>query len=118
MDVETGAYTGSIEVPFYEQTWNQGRTRETEALLYSFLGAASGGQVFLYFPEPAGYAVLILSANDAAQQERGVIRVDPDELFYNAFYLSPDGILSGLLATEDQVRIVWWRSDVALPGTE
>jgi acyl-CoA thioester hydrolase len=44
-------------------------------------------------------------------QRRGFIQVDNDELQFNAFYVSEDGILSGLLATELEVKAVWWRTD-------
>jgi hypothetical protein len=45
------------------------------------------------------------------------IDIAPDELFYNNFYLSPDGVLCALLGTKYEARIVWWRFDKTLGRT-
>jgi hypothetical protein len=67
-------------------------------------------RVFFSFPIEEGYALLILSG-DSREQRRGVIRVDSDELQYTAFNVSDEGILTALLATEYEARLVLWRTD-------
>jgi hypothetical protein len=40
--------------------------------------------------------------------------VDSGVLSYYWFSLSPEGIISALLAGEKSVSVVWWRSDILL----
>jgi hypothetical protein len=110
MNVEDGSYAGTIEVPFFEYTVTVNNRRVTENLLYSMMGVIKANRVFLSFPVEGGYSILILSA-DSREQRRGFIQVDDEELQYNAFNLSEDGILSGLLATDWEAKLVWWRTD-------
>jgi hypothetical protein len=55
-----------------------------------------------------GYSLLALGAEG---QWRGFIQVAPDEFLFNAFSLSDDGIISAILATNWEVKLVWWRTD-------
>jgi hypothetical protein len=118
MNVENGAYTGTMEVPFFEFTFTENNRQITENLLYSLLGVIRGGKVFLYFPVDEGYAILILSTGSSpgSEQHRGLIRVDHEELQFNTFCLSPEGILSGLLAANWEAKLVWWRTDTLAAG--
>ncbi|MDR2053744.1 MAG: hypothetical protein LBP80_10045 [Treponema sp.] len=112
MDVETGAYTDTIEVPFFEADSGQSRG-QAEKLFYSMLAVIRDGRVFLSFPREGGYSLLILGKDPEGDpvQRRGFIQVDNEELQFNAFNVSEDGIVSGLLATEWEVKLVWWRTD-------
>jgi hypothetical protein len=69
--------------------------------------------IFLSFPVEGGYSILMMSSEygAAGEQHQGFVRVDNEELQYNVFDLSDDGILSGLLVDEWQVKLVWWRTD-------
>ncbi|MDR2020686.1 MAG: hypothetical protein LBQ14_07990 [Treponema sp.] len=115
MDVESGSYGRPIEVPFFEYTFMENERRITENLLYSMLGVIKNGRVFLTFPVNGGYSILVLSA-ESKRQRRGFIQVGGDELEYNVFDLSEDGILSGLLASYWQVKLAWWRTDELMGG--
>jgi hypothetical protein len=112
MDVETGAYTDTIEVPFFGVDSPQNRG-QVEKLFYSMLAVIREGRVFLSFPREGGYSLLILGkdAGGGLVQRRGFIQVDNEELQFNAFNVSEDGIVSGLLATEWEAKLVWWRTD-------
>jgi hypothetical protein len=110
MDVETGAYTQSINVPFFEYTSTENNKKVTQKLPYTMLGVIRESRVFLYFPVDGGYSLLVLTAG-SREQRLGFIQVKNDELEYNTFNLSAEGILSGLLATEWNARLVWWRTD-------
>jgi hypothetical protein len=118
MNVEDGGYTGAMEVPFFEYTFTENNRQVTENLLYSLLGVIRGGKVFLSFPVEEGYAILILASGSSpgSEQHRGLIRVDHEELQFNAFCLSPEGILSGLLAVDWEAKLVWWRTDTLAAG--
>ncbi|GHT82888.1 lipoprotein [Spirochaetia bacterium] len=110
MNVEDGSYALTLEVPFYEMHSTENTRRSTERLLYSLLGVVKNDRVFLLLPVEGGYSIMILST-EAHEQRRGFIQVKNEELQYNAFALSSEGILSALLATDFQAKLVWWRTD-------
>jgi hypothetical protein len=113
MNVEDGVYSGRVEVPLadYVSTEN-GRTLASQRL-YSLLGVIRGGRIFLSYPTEEGYSILVLDADSdtTGNQHRGSIRVSNDELRFNAFDLSAEGILSAMLASDYEVKLVWWRTD-------
>ncbi|MDR0554505.1 MAG: hypothetical protein LBG76_06895 [Treponema sp.] len=112
MNIEDGSYSGMVEVPFFEFTSTENNRRVTENLLYSMLGVIREGRVFLSFPIETGYSLLVLATESPElEHRRGFIPVAAEELQYNTFSLSEDGILTGLLATDWEARLVWWRTD-------
>jgi len=111
MNVENGVWERYVDIPFFEYTVVEQNRRITHRMLYSLLGVIRGGRVVLTFPVDGGYSILIMSTDYSDEQYRGFIRVDNEELQFNAFHLSADGILSGLLVDDWQVRLVWWRTD-------
>jgi hypothetical protein len=116
LNVEKGIYESSVEVPFYETSVSaNGRTEELR-LLYSMLGLVRGGGILLYFPIETGYAVLRMDSTGRGQR-RGLIKVDPGELRFNGFHLSPEGILSALLADDWKIKVAWWRMDKFMRDT-
>ena len=116
MNAEDGVWERPLDVPFYEYTVIEQNRRSTTRVLYSLLGAAKDGHLFLYFPVEGGYSILIITPELGITMGRhqGFIRVDNNELQYNVFDLSTDGILSGLLVDDWQVKLVWWRTDKLL----
>ncbi|MDR1390378.1 MAG: hypothetical protein LBJ31_10445 [Treponema sp.] len=110
MNVENGSYEESIKVPFFEYTTTEDNQKITQKLPYAMMGVIRNSRVLLYFPVDGGYSLLVLTAGTTAQR-LGFIQVRNDELEYNTFNLSSEGILSGLLATEWDARLVWWRTE-------
>jgi hypothetical protein len=76
----------------------------------SLLGAAGRDFFFIYADDDGKTYV---STYDRTTRETASYSIDiaPEELYFNAFYLSREGVLSALLATKDDARIVWWRFD-------
>jgi hypothetical protein len=111
LNVEDGTYIGSVEIPLYEVIEN-GRSSGIK-VFYSVLGAARNGQALFYFPVEAGYSLLFVDTN-SREHRRGFIQFSMDELRYNDFFLSVDGILSAMLADNFNVKLVWWRTDKLL----
>jgi len=110
LNVEEGAYEGFVEIPFFELV-HMDRGQETRVnLLYSMLGVANGGGMLFYFPVEDGYAILRIDSTGYGQR-RGFIAVEPEKLVFNSFHLSPDGILSALLADEWRTTVAWWRME-------
>ncbi len=110
MDVENGTYLGNIAVPVFEQTITENDKKISMDSIYSLIGAALDGRLFLAVPSDGGLSLLILE-KDSQNQTRGFMAIDPDELKFNTFHLSADGILSGILASDWEARVVWWRTD-------
>ena len=106
-----GTYSGSVEIPLYEVIEN-GKLTGIK-VFYSVLGAARNGQVLFYFPIETGYSLLFVDTN-SREHRRGYIQFSMDELRYNDFFLSVDGILSAMLADNFNVKFVWWRTDKLL----
>lgn len=81
------------------------------------LGLVQGGGILLYFPVEDGYTLLRMDSRGHGQR-RGFIQVDPGELHFHDFYLSPEGILSALLADEWKIKVAWWRMDKFMKDTK
>jgi hypothetical protein len=108
LNVEDGTYSDSVEIPLYEITEN-GRSSGVR-VFYSILGVARNGQTLFYFPVETGYSLLFFNTN-TREQRRGYIQFAINELRYNDFYFSTEGILSAMLADNFKVKLVWWRTD-------
>jgi hypothetical protein len=104
-------FSENIDIPFFESSSIVNNRKTTENLLYSMFAVMNGGRVFLYYPIETGFSILILSTDGSDEQRRGIINVSNDELMYCTFDVSDDGILSALLATNYEAKLVWWRTD-------
>ena len=108
LNVEDGTYTNSLDIPLFELP--ESNRSSSIKVFYSMLGAMRDGKILLYFPVDTGYAILFADTY-SKQQRRGSINISNDELRYNDFYLSTDGILCAMLADNYTVKLVWWRTD-------
>ena len=113
MNAENGLWEKHLEVPFFEYTYTEQNRRTTVRMLYSLLGVMKNGRMFFSFPVEGGYSILVMSSQTgtSGEQQQCFIRVENSELHFNAFDLSAEGILSGLLVNDYQVKLVWWRTD-------
>jgi hypothetical protein len=114
-NIDSGNYENYAEAPFYEYSYPENGRTATVRLLYSMLGLTRNGGILLYFPVETGYAVLRMDSSGHGQR-RGFIGLEPGEARFNSFHLSPEGILSALLADEWKVRAAWWRMDRFMRG--
>jgi len=115
LNVEDGTYSGSVEIPLYEISDN-GHPSGVR-VFYSMLGMARNGQAFFYFPVETGYSLLFVNT-ETREQRRGYIQISTDELRYNDFFLSSEGILCAMLADNFNVKLVWWRTDRFMGETQ
>jgi hypothetical protein len=111
MNAENGIWRKYVDVPFFEYSFIDQSKKTTARMLYALLGVINNGWAFLTFPVEGGYSILVLPTDSSGEQYKGFIRVEDEELQFNAFNLSPDGILSGLLVDDWQVKLAWWRTD-------
>ena len=113
MNAETGVWERYVELPFFETTAVVQNRRVISRMPYSIIGITRNNRVFLSFPVEGGYSIRVMSleAGAVGEQRRGFIEVGNGEMQFNAFNLSPDGILSGLLANDWYIQLAWWRTD-------
>jgi hypothetical protein len=114
MDVEEGTYADTVEVPLAEYSFDENGKKTSTRMLYSLLGVIRDGNIFLYYPVDTGYSLLILDSGGRRRQ--CLIAVDNEELQFNTFDLSADGILSALLVDSWKAKLVWWRTDKFIGG--
>ena len=105
--------SSDLEVPFYEITYTEQNRRLTAKMIYSHMGIINNERMFFSFPVDDGYSILVLSSDTegSVSHHQGFIHVDYEDQQFNVFDLSNDGILSGLLVSEWQAKLVWWRTD-------
>jgi len=110
-NVNEGEYEiNYIDLPFFEYRQSDRNRRENmPPLLYSAMGIARGERILLYYPAETGYDILLV--HSGRRQSRGFIRVDPNELHFNEFHFSHEGVLCALLADDWAAKLVWWRMD-------
>jgi hypothetical protein len=112
MRVEDGSYEKTIEAPLYEMTWTEANRKSVVRVPYSMMGSAKNENIFFSFPEETGYALAILDTRDSSgRQIQTSIEVNIDEMQFNAFDISTDGILSAMLVSDWTVKFAWWRTD-------
>lgn len=118
LNVETSRYEGFVDIPENIRRERGGALFETREVgyLYEFVGVVSGGHFFLRSREEGNSHQLLVLHNDGRVIRRRSLTVEDSELLFSVFHLSPEGILSALLASESGAKIVWWRSDTLLGG--
>ncbi|MCD1654546.1 hypothetical protein K7J14_07480 [Treponema zuelzerae] len=111
--IDEGAYGSRIDLPAYTEV-EQGKLGTTQFRKpYELLGVTASGWFFLSTPSSDGYTIEMMDVKSGRIISR-TLQIQNEELAYNAMALSPDGILSALLATPWQSSVVWWRTDALI----
>ncbi|MBU0927998.1 MAG: hypothetical protein KKA67_09635 [Spirochaetes bacterium] len=113
MDGATGGYVERYELPTFEAM--AGRNERGVSRAWELVGAAAGA-IFLSAVDDDGATYYGLFDTRSKTMRRFSLMIDPEETLYASFSLSPDGILSALLASRYEARFVWWRFDKMLGG--
>ncbi|MDR0503086.1 MAG: hypothetical protein LBH16_07170 [Treponema sp.] len=115
LNVEDGVYSSFVEIPLYELAAS-GRAASVK-VFYSLLGVMRTGKALFYFPVETGYAILFIDTH-SREQRRGNIAFTNEELQYNDFFLSNEGILCAMLADNYRIKFVWWQTDKLIEKAE
>jgi len=115
MDGSTGSYTERYELPGFESIAEHKHDDQRVPRAWQLAGAAAG-QIFLMAADDDGSTYYGLFDMHTKSFRRFSLRIDPDEMQYTAFSLSPDGILSAMLGAPYEARFVWWRFDKMIGG--
>jgi hypothetical protein len=105
-----GDYVETYELPPFE---SMSAIRSGEKVVprsWDFSGAAAGN-LFLSAVDEDGHTYYALYEMAARAMRRFALGIEADELRYVTFSLAPEGILSALLGSSYEARIVWWRFD-------
>lgn len=115
MDGKTGGYIDSYKLPAFESV-SARKAGETPVPRAWQLSGAASGTLFLSAADEDGATYYGLFDINSKAMRRFALRIDPDELQYTAFSLSPEGILSAILGAPYEARFVWWRFDKLIGG--
>lgn len=109
-DIPSGKYEPRIDIPSYEGVEKDNLGTVSFKKPYELLGLTSNGWLYLITPQEGGYSLEVYESRTKRSHKR-ILSVSDDELAYNALMLSPDGIVSALVATQTDASVVWWRTD-------
>jgi hypothetical protein len=111
MDLRDGKFVDRWRIPAIEKTvkGEDGHAIRTSRVP-EFLGAA-GRDFFFIYADDDGRTYISTFDRTTKAVSRYSIDITADELFYNSYFLSHDGVLCALLGTKYEARVVWWRFD-------
>ena len=110
LDINTGVYGEPLEIPAYEQEVADGFSRLVYHLSYDFLGVTESGWLFFIIADENEYSIQMIQENGGRILHRH-LEVDHRDTLYHSISLSPEGIISMLVAEEEKAKVVWWRTD-------
>ena len=117
LNIKTGKYDSKIDIEPYESTENVNGENVPFQKVYELAGVTENGWCCLTTPTTAGYALTLLNLKTHIMLKKD-LEIADSETVYNAFHISPKGIISGLLAGEDSASVVWWRADKLIGETD
>ena len=110
LNVENGQYEESLVIPPYEDIVTDGFSKLTYKTSFDFLGVTESGWFFFIIPDNTGYVIQMIQPNGQRIIKRH-LDYNRDKTVYLNFSLSDEGIISALLATNENAQVVWWRTD-------
>lgn len=109
-DRKTKTYIKNIELPFYEDNEIKNGDVIKTKRIYELIGMAEDGKCFLITPKNEVFALAIFDTKSNKIYKYDI--VVPLEIIYSNFYVSSDGILCGLFADEEKVRVSMWLANM------
>lgn len=113
LDVNTGVYSSSIDIPSYEEYVSDDFNKITHRMPYGFIGATKNGWMFFASIIREGFAIQMVNPGAQTVLKRNFIVNFANTLYYD-LSLSAEGIISAILADKENVKIVWWRTDLII----
>lgn len=116
MDPSTGEISDRWEVPTIAAAPAGKDQGPSPVHIPELLGMADSRLFYISSGDGEKSVVSIYDVRTKATS-RYSIDIAADELYYSTLYLSPEGILSALLGTRYEARVVWWRFDKIFAGS-
>ena len=113
LNVETGIYEQSLEIPSYEYSVTENLTKEIYNLPFDFLGVTENGWFFFIVPNEEGFIVQMVQPDGQRIVKRS-LNVDHSKILYYTLSLSGNGIITALFVKNENAEAVWWRTDSLL----
>jgi hypothetical protein len=112
MDLARGAVTDRWEIPPQDMSSRNSEDGSTRKymLVPELLGVAGERFFFVTIDDDSHTTVSILGRLNKSVR-RFAIAIAQDELYFNTMSLSRDGVISALLGSRYEARVVWWRFD-------
>lgn len=111
MDMSDGKYVDRWQIRAIEKTVKGADGQSVKyARVPEFLGAA-GRDFFFIYADDDGRTYISAFDRFTRDAVRYSIDIAADELYYNSYFLSRDGVLCAILCTKYEARIAWWRFD-------
>lgn len=86
-------------------------SRQNREILYDLIGIDRNGNLFFIAPHDNQFYEILILSRQGRVIKRIRLGVDETEIYFNQFYVSPEGIVSGLFTYSDKVELAWWRTD-------
>lgn len=84
---------------------------------YSLIGTVRKHLFFISLGEKGEYNLLIKNEKGYFEREKTLI-FDENDIIYYDFFLSGQGILNAIVFTDQEAKIMWWRTDKLLSSVE
>lgn len=120
LNLETGRYEGYVAVPHNGERIERIGSREVSVdnPSYELIGLNNLGFYYLMRREGNNLFQLLLLTESGKVAVRRYLVMEDSDLYFKALNLSASGILYSLLGEEQEVKVVWWRSDRLAKGEE
>jgi hypothetical protein len=116
MDLKDGKYVDRWQIRAFEKTAKSADGQSVRYFRVPGLLGAAGHFFFFIFADDDGKTYVSTYDRTSRDMTRYSVDIASDELYYNSYYLSPEGVLCALLGTKYEARMVWWRFDRLAPA--
>ncbi|MBQ0168123.1 MAG: hypothetical protein KBT02_13540 [Treponema sp.] len=110
LNLTTETYEEPILIPAFDEVLSNEYSKITYKVPYDLLGITESGWVFFIIADETGYSVMIVQP-DTQKIVRRHLDIPDDYLVYYSMSLSDDGIISLMLSTDSETKVMWWRTD-------
>lgn len=110
VDIASGDGSDSVEIPPYERIVSEDFGKVSYKMPYDFLGVADSGDMFFVIATDDGFALQVVSS-DGRRITRRNLAAGRKASLYHSLSVSDTGIVSAMMAQENDAAFMWWRTD-------
>lgn len=110
LNLVTETYEEPILIPAFDEVLSNEYSKITYKVPYDLLGITESGWAFFIISDEKGYSVMMVQP-ETQKIVRRHLDIPDDYLVYYNLSLSDDGIISLMLSTDTETKVMWWRTD-------
>lgn len=110
LNLTTSLYEEPVLIPAFDEVLSNEYSKITYKVPYDLLGITESGWVFFIISDETGYSVMMVQP-ETQKIVRRHLDIPDDYLVYYNMSLSDDGIISLMLSTDTDTKVIWWRTD-------